>query len=26
VYAPEGIEVHYRLWSSEPKARVIEKG
>ena len=26
VYAPEGVEVRYRIWSATPKANVIEKG
>ena len=26
VYAPEGVEVRYRIWSAAPDARVIEKG
>jgi ecotin len=26
VYAPEGVEVRYRIWSAGPKAKVIEKG
>jgi ecotin len=26
VYAPEGVEVRYRIWSATPKAKVIEKG
>jgi ecotin len=26
VYAPEGIEVRYRLWSAQPEMKVIEKG
>jgi ecotin len=26
VYAPEGVEVRYRLWSAEPESRMIDKG
>jgi ecotin len=26
VYAPEGVEVRYRLWSAEPESRMIGKG
>jgi ecotin len=26
VYAFEGVEVRYRIWCTEPEARVIEKG
>jgi len=26
VYAPEGVEVHYRIWSAEPKTKGMEKG
>jgi ecotin len=26
VYAPEGVEVRYRLWSAEPESSVIDKG
>lgn len=26
VYAPEGVEVRYRIWSAGPEAKVIEKG
>ena len=26
VYAPEGVEVRYRVWSGEPEAKVIEEG
>jgi ecotin len=26
VYAPEGVEIRYRVWSAEPEAKVIEKG
>lgn len=26
VYAPEGVEVRYRVWKAEPKTSVIEKG
>jgi ecotin len=26
VYAPEGVEVRYRLWSAEPELRMIDKG
>jgi ecotin len=26
VYAPEGVEVRYRIWSAEPETKVIEKG
>ena len=26
VYAPEGVEVRYRIWSAAPEAKVIEKG
>jgi ecotin len=26
VYAPEGIEVRYRIWITEPEAKVMEKG
>jgi ecotin len=25
VYAPEGVEVRYRIWSAEPEARVMNK-
>ncbi len=25
VYAPEGIEVRYRIWITEPEAKVMEK-
>ena len=25
-YVPEGVEVRYRFWKSEPESRVIEKG
>ena len=26
VYAPDGVEVRYRVWSGEPEAKVIEEG
>ena len=26
VYAPEGVEVRYRIWAAEPEIREIEKG
>ena len=26
VYAPEGVEVRYRIWSAGPERKVIEKG
>ena len=26
VYAPEGVEVRYRIWTAAPKATAIEKG
>jgi ecotin len=26
VYAPEGVEVRYRLWAAKPKMKVIEEG
>jgi ecotin len=26
VYAPEGVEVRYRVWSAGPEAKAIEKG
>ncbi len=26
VYAPEGVEVRYRLWASAPKAESMDKG
>jgi ecotin len=26
VYAPEGVEVRYRIWSAAPEAKVIGKG
>jgi ecotin len=26
VYAPEGVEVRYRVWSAAPQAKVMEKG
>jgi ecotin len=26
VYAPEGVEVRYRVWSAGPEAKVIENG
>ena len=26
VYAPEGVEVRYRIWKAEPEIRVIVKG
>ena len=26
VYAPEGVEVRYRMWSAGPEAKVIEEG
>ena len=26
VYVPEGVEVHYRVWTAGTKTRVIEKG
>jgi len=26
VYAPEGVELRYRIWSAGPEARPVEKG
>ena len=26
VYAPEGVEVRYRIWNAEPETKVFEKG
>lgn len=26
VYAPEGVEVRYRIWKAEPESKVVEKG
>ena len=26
VYAPEGVEVRYRIWSAGPEAKAMEKG
>ena len=26
VYAPEGVEVRYRLWKAEPESKLIDKG
>ena len=26
VYAPEGVEVRYRIWSAGPETKLIEKG
>jgi len=26
VYAPEGVEVRYRIWAGESEMKVIEKG
>lgn len=26
VYAPEGIEIRYRIWNAGPEAKVIKKG
>jgi ecotin len=26
VYAPEGVEVRYRLWTAEPEMKGIDKG
>lgn len=26
VYAPEGVEVRYRIWTAEPETREFEKG
>ena len=26
VYAPEGVEVRYRIWNVRPETKVIEKG
>lgn len=26
VYAPEGVEVRYRIWSAQPEMKVIDKG
>jgi ecotin len=26
VYAPEGVEVRYRLWRAEPEMKGLEKG
>ena len=26
VYAPEGVEVRYRVWSAGPEAKVVKKG
>jgi ecotin len=25
-YAPEGVEVRYRIWSAQPGTKAIEKG
>jgi len=26
VYAPEGVEVRYRIWTAEPEMKGFEKG
>jgi ecotin len=26
VYAPEGVEVRYRIWSASPETKAVEKG
>jgi serine protease inhibitor ecotin len=26
VYAPEGVEMRYRIWNARPETKVIEKG
>jgi ecotin len=26
VYAPEGVEVRYRIWRAEPEMKSLEKG
>ncbi len=26
VYAPEGVEIRYRVWSAGPEAKVVKKG
>ena len=26
VYAPEGVEVHYRIWNTGPETKMIEEG
>jgi ecotin len=26
VYAPEGVEVRYRIWTAAPEMKEIEKG
>lgn len=26
IYAPEGVEIRYRVWSADPKTKVAEKG
>jgi ecotin len=26
VYAPEGVEIRYRIWSAAPEAKAIERG
>jgi ecotin len=26
VYAPEGVEVRYRIWSAESETKAVEKG
>jgi ecotin len=26
VYAPEGVEVRYRIWRAEPEMKGLEKG
>jgi ecotin len=26
VYAPEGVEVHYRIWNAESETKAVEKG
>ena len=26
VYAPEGVEIRYRIWSAGPETKAVEKG
>ena len=26
VYAPEGVEIRYRIWSASPETKAVEKG
>ncbi len=26
IYAPEGVEVRYRIWSAEPETKPVDKG